>query len=105
MTASKKFTLENQKEWAAEMSAWPKIVPQEISKKELVAGMAEAIKTAEKNGYSLTQIADFLKGKGAALSGTTLKTYLQGTKPAAKRPKKETVATVAPGHKSEPSAE
>jgi len=96
MSTPKKFTVDLQKELAAKLSALPKAEPTELSKKDFVAGLREQIKFAEAQGYTLQQIAEILKSDGVEIAPATLKTYLQSSKPNAKRVKKNIVAATSP---------
>ena len=60
------------------LSELPKIekAPEAYSGQATVKALRGEIKEAQKRGYSIEQIADYLKGVGIAISGPTLKNYL-----------------------------
>ena len=51
--------------------------PQDLTKVESIHALANSIRTAQRNGYSLAEIAERLTASGLAISGSTLKNYLQ----------------------------
>ena len=54
--------------------------PKDLTKQEVVKMLAREIKSLQKRGYSLEQIASSLKGEGLDISTPTLKSYLQKAK-------------------------
>ncbi|QYD70077.1 hypothetical protein KZJ38_07130 [Paraburkholderia edwinii] len=51
--------------------------PRDLTKVESIRALANSIRAAQRNGYSLAEIAERLTASGLAISGSTLKSYLQ----------------------------
>jgi hypothetical protein len=58
---------------------------QEKSRVESIRDLAADIRAAQRNGYSLAQIADSLTSGGLAISEATLKNYLGKARPNTKK--------------------
>ncbi len=80
------YTAAQVEEIAGKLRALPAIEPppKDLTKQEVVKMLAKEIKSLQKRGYSLEQIASSLKGEGLDISTPTLKSYLQRTKTASK---------------------
>jgi methionine synthase II (cobalamin-independent) len=76
------YTVEQVEEIAIKLRALPKIEPppKDLTKSDVVKMLAKEIKSLQKRGYSLEQIASSLKGEGLDISTPTLKSYLQKAK-------------------------
>lgn len=91
------YTVAQVEEIAGKLRALPTIVPppKDLTKSDVVKMLAKEIKSLQKRGYSLEQIASSLKGEGLNISTPTLKSYMQKaktpTKP--KQTEKETSQT------------
>ena len=88
-----KYTAEQIEAIATHLKAMPPVEKkkQEFSKQEAVKILIKEITLLQKRGYSLSQIADTLKGQGLDIASPTLKSYLQRAKSPAKSTKKEAV--------------
>ena len=75
----------------ARLRSLPKVEQKQrdLNKSEAIRTLANAIRTAQKNGYSLADIASQLTGWDMEISGTTLKNYLQRTGRTSKKPPRE----------------
>jgi hypothetical protein len=76
------YTAAQVEEIAGKLRSLPAIEPppKDLTKQEVVRMLAKEIKSLQKRGYSLEQIASSLKGEGLDISTPTLKSYLQRTK-------------------------
>jgi hypothetical protein len=76
------YTVEQVEEIATKLRALPKIEPppKDLTKSDVVKMLAKEIKSLQKRGYTLEQIASSLKGEGLDISTPTLKSYLQKAK-------------------------
>lgn len=63
----------------SQLRSLPKVEarPQDLTKIESIRALANSIRAAQRNGYSLAEIAEKLTASGLAISGSTLKNYLQ----------------------------
>ena len=99
-TMNKKQTRYTQKQAEAiaeKLKSLPPVEKNYLSKQELVAALADEIKSLQQRGYSLEQIADTLKGTGFDIATPTLRNYLQKTnKPKARKRAKVTPEKVTP---------
>ena len=84
------YTVKQVEDIASKLRELPPIEPppKDLSKSDVVKMLAKEIKSLQKRGYSLEQIATSLKGEGVDISTPTLKSYLQKSKP--KSTRKET---------------
>jgi hypothetical protein len=75
----------------ARLRSLPKVEQKQrdLNKSEAIRTLANAIRTAQKNGYSLADIASQLTGWDMEISGTTLKNYLQRIGRTSKRPREQ----------------
>jgi hypothetical protein len=82
------FTHEQITEIEAKLRALPVAPkrPKDLNKSEVVKALSGGIRFAQRNGYTLQEIAKQLSDGGVTISAATLKNYLQRTKP----PKKAT---------------
>jgi hypothetical protein len=73
------YTVAQVEEIASKLRALPKIEspPKDLTKSDVVKMLAKEIKSLQKRGYSLEQIASSLKGEGLDISTSTLKSYMQ----------------------------
>jgi hypothetical protein len=73
------YTVAQVKEIAGKLRALPKIdsPPKDLTKSDVVKMLANEIKSLQKRGYTLEQIASSLKGEGLDISTSTLKSYMQ----------------------------
>jgi intein-encoded DNA endonuclease-like protein len=80
------YTAAQVEEIAGKLRAMPVIEPppKDLTKQEVVKMLAKEIKSLQKRGYTLAQIATSLKGEGLDISTPTLKSYLQRVKSPAK---------------------
>ncbi len=80
------YTAAQVEEIASKLRAMPIIEPppKDLTKQEVVKMLAKEIKSLQKRGYTLEQIATSLKGEGLDISTPTLKSYLQRVKSPAK---------------------
>jgi hypothetical protein len=80
------YTAAQVEEIASKLRAMPVIEPppKDLTKQEVVKMLAKEIKSLQKRGYTLAQIATSLKGEGLDISTPTLKSYLQRVKSPAK---------------------
>ena len=80
------YTAAQVEEIAGKLRAMPVIEPppKDLTKQEVVKMLAKEIKSLQKRGYTLEQIATSLKGEGLDISTPTLKSYLQRVKSPAK---------------------
>ncbi len=76
------YKLEQVEAIASKLRALPAIEPppKDLTKQEVVKMLAREIKSLQKRGYTLEQIASSLKGEGLDISTPTLKSYLQKVK-------------------------
>lgn len=76
------YTVEQVEEIASKLRALPAIEPppKDLTKSDVVKMLAKEIKSLQKRGYSLEQIASSLKGEGLDISTPTLKSYMQKAK-------------------------
>jgi methionine synthase II (cobalamin-independent) len=76
------YTVKQVEEIASKLRALPAIEPppKDLTKSDVVKMLAKEIKSLQKRGYSLEQIASSLKGEGLDISTPTLKSYLQKAK-------------------------
>ncbi|AFY97243.1 hypothetical protein [Chamaesiphon minutus] len=76
------YKLEQVEAIASKLRALPAIEPppKDLTKQEVVKMLAKEIKSLQKRGYTLEQIASSLKGEGLDISTPTLKSYLQKVK-------------------------
>jgi hypothetical protein len=76
------YKLEQVEAIASKLRALPAIEPppKDLTKQEVVKMLAKEIKSLQKRGYTLEQIASSLKGEGLDISTPTLKSYLQKIK-------------------------
>ena len=80
------YKLEQVEAIASKLQALPAIEPppKDLTKQEVVKMLAKEIKSLQKRGYTLEQIATSLKGEGLDISTPTLKSYLQKSKTTSK---------------------
>jgi hypothetical protein len=83
------YTVKQVEEIASKLRALPAIEPppKDLTKSDVVRMLAKEIKSLQKRGYSLEQIASSLKGEGLDISTPTLKSYMQKAKTAGVRAK------------------
>jgi hypothetical protein len=76
------YTAAQVEEIAGKLRALPTIEPppKDLTKSDAIKMLTKEIKSLQKRGYSLEQIASSLKGEGLDISTPTLKSYLQRTK-------------------------
>ena len=76
------YTVAQVEEIASKLRALPTIEPppKDLTKSDVVKMLAKEIKSLQKRGYSLEQIASSLKGEGLDISTPTLKSYMQKAK-------------------------
>jgi hypothetical protein len=76
------YTVAQVEEIASKLRELPAIEPppKDLTKQEVVKMLAREIKSLQKRGYSLEQIASSLKGEGLDISTPTLKSYMQKAK-------------------------
>jgi hypothetical protein len=76
------YTVAQIEEIAGKLKLLPDIDPpqKDLTKADAVKMLAKEIKSLQKRGYSLEQIATSLKGEGLDISTPTLKSYLQKMK-------------------------
>lgn len=76
------YTVAQVEEIASKLRALPAIEPppKDLTKQEVVKMLAREIKSLQKRGYTLEQIASSLKGEGLDISTPTLKSYIQKAK-------------------------
>lgn len=76
------YTVKQVEEIAGKLRALPAIEPppKDLTKSDVVKMLAKEIKSLQKRGYSLEQIASSLKGEGLDISTPTLKSYMQKAK-------------------------
>ena len=76
------YTVAQVEEIASKLRALPAIEPppKDLTKSDVVKMLAKEIKSLQKRGYSLEQIASSLKGEGLDISTPTLKSYMQKAK-------------------------
>ncbi len=76
------YTVAQVEEIASKLRALPAIEPppKDLTKSDVVKMLAKEIKSLQKRGYSLEQIASSLKGEGLDISTPTLKSYIQKAK-------------------------
>lgn len=76
------YKLEQIEAIAAKLRDLPAIEPppKDLSKKEAVKLLSKEIRSLQKRGYSLEQIATSLKGEGLDISTYTLKSYMNNSK-------------------------
>jgi hypothetical protein len=91
------YTAAQVQEIASKLRELPAIEapPKDLTKQEVVKMLAKEIKSLQKRGYSLEQIASSLKGEGLDISTPTLKSYMQKAKTPtkSKQAEKETSQT------------
>jgi hypothetical protein len=77
-----KYTTEQLEAIAAKLRDMPPAEKriQEHSKKEAVALLAREITALQRRGYTLSQIAESLRGEGLDIATPTLKAYILSTK-------------------------
>jgi len=82
MRCKLKFTTEQIEAMRSKLKDLPAIekVKKEHSKAETVRMLSREIGTLQKRGYSLEQIAEYLKGEGMDIGTPTLKSYMQRSK-------------------------
>jgi intein-encoded DNA endonuclease-like protein len=92
------YTAAQVEEIAGKLRAMPVVEqpPKDLTKQEVVKMLAKEIKSLQKKGYTLEQIATSLKGEGLDISTPTLKSYLQRVKSPPKTPKSPTKKKVDP---------
>ena len=80
-----KFTTEQIEAVRAKLKDLPAIekIRTEHTKADTVKMLSKEIISLQKRGYSLEQIADFIKGEGLDIGTPTMKSYLQRSKAAA----------------------
>lgn len=80
-----KFTTEQIEAVRAKLKDLPSIekIRTEHTKADTVKMLSREIISLQKRGYSLEQIADFIKGEGLDIGTPTMKSYLQRSKAAA----------------------
>ncbi len=80
-----KFTTEKIEAVRAKLKDLPAIekIRTEHTKADTVKMLSKEIISLQKRGYSLEQIADFIKGEGLDIGTPTMKSYLQRSKAAA----------------------
>lgn len=76
------YTVAQVEEIAERLRALPTIEPRpkDLTKSDVVKMLAKEIKSLQKRGYSLEQIANSLKGVGLDISTPTLKSYMNKAK-------------------------
>lgn len=76
------YKLEQVEAIAAKLRELPAIEPppKDLSKKEAVKLLSKEIRSLQKRGYTLEQIATSLKGEGLDISTYTLKSYMNNSK-------------------------
>jgi hypothetical protein len=76
------YKLEQVEAIAAKLRDLPAIEPppKDLSKKEAVKLLSKEIRSLQKRGYTLEQIATSLKGEGLDISTYTLKSYMNNSK-------------------------
>lgn len=76
------FTVAQVEEIAGKLRALPAVEPppKDLTKSDVVKMLAKEIKSLQKRGYSLEQIASSLKGEGLDISTPTLKSYMNKAK-------------------------
>jgi hypothetical protein len=76
------YKLEQVEAIASKLRALPAIEPppKDLTKQEVVKMLAKEIKSLQKRGYTLDQIATSLKGEGLDITTPTLKSYMQKIK-------------------------
>jgi hypothetical protein len=106
------YTVAQIEEIAGKLKLLPDIDPpqKDLSKADAVKMLAKEIKSLQKRGYSLEQIANSLKGEGLDIATPTLKSYLQkikapATKPKANGVKDKQISPVVEDAKSPPKAD
>jgi hypothetical protein len=89
------YTAAQVEEIAGKLRAMPVVEqpPKDLTKQEVVKMLAKEIKSLQKKGYTLEQIATSLKGEGLDISTPTLKSYLQRLKSTAKAVDKKKVGS------------
>ncbi|WP_181243896.1 hypothetical protein [Chamaesiphon polymorphus] len=80
------YKLEQVEAIAAKLRELPAIEPppKDLSKKEAVKLLSKEIRSLQKRGYTLEQIASSLKGEGLDISSYTLKSYMNNSKQGSK---------------------
>ncbi len=76
------YTVAQVEEIAGKLRALPAVEPppKDLTKSDVVKMLAKEIKSLQKRGYSLEQIASSLKGEGLDISTPTLKSYMNKAK-------------------------
>jgi hypothetical protein len=76
------YKREQVEKMAASLRAMPAIEPppKDLSKKEVIGLLSKEIRSLQKRGYTLEQIASSLKGEGLDISTYTLKSYMNKPK-------------------------
>lgn len=76
------YKLEQVEAIAAKLRELPAIEPppKDLSKKEAVKLLSKEIRSLQKRGYTLEQIATSIKGEGLDISTYTLKSYMNNSK-------------------------
>jgi hypothetical protein len=85
MRSKLKFTTEQIEAVRAKLKDLPAIekIRTEHTKADTVKMLSKEIISLQKRGYSLEQIADYIKGEGLDIGTPTMKSYLQRSKAAA----------------------
>jgi hypothetical protein len=101
------YTVKQVEEIASKLRALPVIEPppKDLTKSDVVKMLAKEIKSLQKRGYSLEQIASSLKGEGLDISTPTLKSYMQKYKSPAVKAKAKAKSSVGEGAKQVASQE
>jgi hypothetical protein len=96
------FTVAQVEEIARKLRALPAVEPppKDLTKSDVVKMLAKEIKSLQKRGYSLEQIASSLKGEGLDISTPTLKSYMNKaktpTKPKSTEKEKSKTSSTSP---------
>ncbi len=100
------YTAAQVEEIASKLRELPAIEapPKDLTKQEVVKMLAKEIKSLQKRGYSLEQIASSLKGEGLDISTPTLKSYMQKAKtPTKPKPTEKEVSKVSSTSSTSPT--
>jgi hypothetical protein len=97
------YKLEQVEAIAAKLRELPAIEPppKDLSKKEAVKLLSKEIRSLQKRGYTLEQIATSIKGEGLDISTYTLKSYMNNSKQGSKSSKTTTPARLQAAKTSE----
>ena len=84
------LTLGKLESLAAKLRSLPEVTNKDrkVSKQEGVRFLVEEIKAMQKRGYTLDQVREYLQGGGLDIGTTTLKNYLNRSKPTQKKAQK-----------------